>query len=214
MTRIFSPMTGLALMMAATATLGSIAVLSPAAAQGSGIGSESFRFLESVRERNLGEAYQFLNEPGTAIVNTRDVTTGRTALHIVIEGRDLAWTNMLLGRGADPRIADRAGMTPLRLAAQIGFVEGAEALLARGANVNQATANGVTALHIAVQRRDIAMVRLLISAGANPDLPDNVAGKSAREYAAEDRRSTAILAALDAPAANRRPVGPAVAGPN
>lgn len=185
----------------------------PATAQGQGIGSESYRFLEAVRERNLARAYEFLNEPGTAIVNTRDVSTGRTALHIVVEGRDMTWTNILLARGADPRIADRAGVTPLRLAAQVGFVDGAQALLARGANVNQSTASGVTALHIAVQRRDIAMVRLLIAAGANPDQPDNVAGKSAREYAIEDRRSTAILAALDVRPANR-PAGPAVAGPN
>jgi uncharacterized protein len=185
----------------------------PAHAQGQGIGSESFRFLEAVRERNLGEAYQFLNQPGTGIVNTRDITTGQTALHIVIAGRDLPWTNMLLQRGADPRMADRAGVTPLRLAAQVGFVEGAQVLLARGANVNQSTANGETALHIAVQRRDIAMVRVLMAAGANPDQPDNVAGKSAREYAAEDRRGTAILAALNVRAANRT-AGPAVAGPN
>lgn len=203
----------LSLLAVAGGAMTTTLVTAPAAAQGSGIGSDSYRFLEAVRERNVNEAYEFLNEPGTAIVNTRDVSTGRTALHIVIEGRDLPWTNLLLSRGADPRIADRAGATPLRLAAQIGFVEGAEALLSRGANVNQSTANGVTALHIAVQRRDIAMVRMLIAAGANPDLADNVAGKSARDYATEDRRSAAILTALDARPANR-PAGPVVAGPN
>lgn len=185
---------------------------SNAAAQG-GIGSESYRFLEAVRERDVNAASTFLNEPGTAIVNTRDVSTGRTALHIVVERRDLPWLNLLLNRGADPRMADRSGMTPLRLAAQVGFVDGAQALLARGANVNQATANGETALHIAVQRRDLAMIRMLVAAGANPDLPDNVAGKSPRDYAMEDRRGAAIIAALNAPA-SPRPAGPAVAGPN
>lgn len=183
----------------------------PAAAQA--MFSESYRFLEAVRERNITEVNEFLNQPGTNIVNTRDITTGRTGLHIVIEGRDLPWTNLLLQRGADPRIADRTGLTPLRLAAQIGFVDGAQALLARGANVNQSTASGVTALHVAVQRRDLAMVRILMAAGANPDLPDNVAGKSARDYANEDRRGAAIVSALNATTANR-PAGPAVAGPN
>jgi ankyrin repeat protein len=190
-----------------------LAISEPASAQGQGIGSESYRFLEAVRERDINAANVFLNEPGTSIVNTRDVTTGRTALHIVIEDRNLPWLNMLLGRGADPRIADRAGLTPLRLAAQVGFVDGAQALLARGAAVNHSTANGETALHVAVQRRDLAMVRLLIAAGANPDQPDNVAGKSARDYAQEDRRGSAILAALDARPATRV-AGPAVAGPN
>lgn len=213
MIRTRSALLALPILAVAAGVAVSVAGTGVAHAQGAGIGSESYRFLESVRERDIGRASEFLNEPGTSIVNTRDVTTGRTALHIVIEGRDLPWTNMLLGRGADPRIADRAGQTPLRLAAQVGFVDGAQALLARGANVNQSTANGVTALHIAVQRRDIAMVRLLMAAGADPDLPDNVAGKSARDYATEDRRTTAILAALDARATNR-PAGPAVAGPN
>lgn len=193
--------------------LAPLVVAAPAVAQGSGIGSESYRFLEAVRDRDASAATEFLNEPGTRIVNTRDVSTGRTALHIVIERRDLPWLNLLLSRGADPRITDRAGMTPLRLAAQVGFVDGAQVLLARGANVNQSTANGETALHIAVQRRDLAMVRMLVAAGANPDLPDNVAGKSPRDYAAEDRRGTAILAALNGPQSNR-PAGPAVAGPN
>jgi ankyrin repeat protein len=212
MPRTRFPLLSLSLLAMAGGMIAGVAS-SPAEAQGAGIGSESYRFLEAVRERDINAANVFLNEPGTNIVNTRDVTTGQTALHIVVADRNLPWLNMLLGRGADPRTADRAGLTPLRLAAQVGCVDGAQALLARGANVNQSTANGETALHIAVQRRDIAMVRLLIAAGANPDQPDNVAGKSARDYAQEDRRGAAILSALDARASNR-PAGPAVAGPN
>jgi uncharacterized protein len=190
---------------------GALAVqAAPAAAQ---MFSTSYQFLEAVRERDGNRVSEILNQPGNPIVNTRDVTTGRTALHIVVERRDLAWVNFLLQRGADPRIGDRAGITPLRLAADIGFVDGARALIARGAGVDQTNARGETALHIAVQRRDLPMVRMLIEAGANPDLPDSVAGKSARDYATEDRRGSAILTALTA---RRTPAPPAptIAGPN
>lgn len=190
--------------------MGSVA--SPAAAQ---LYSTSYRFLEAVRERNGTQATELLNEPGTNIVNTRDTSTGRTALHIVIERRDLTWLNFLLQRGADPRIADRAGVTPLRQATEIGFVDAARALIARGAAVDQTNSRGETALQIAVQRRDLAMVRFLVGAGANPDLPDSVTGKSARDYAREDPRAGAVLAALNAPreAPTNAPPAP-VAGPN
>ncbi len=185
----------------------------PASSQG--IGSPSYRFLEAVRDRDGTQVTTMLNAPGTTIVNTRDISTGRTALHIVVERRDVTWINFLLERGADPRIVDRAGNAPLRLATEIGFVEGARALLARGASANQANSRGETALHVAVQRRDVAMARMLVAAGADPELTDNVAGKSPRDYAREDVRGAAVLTALDAP--RERPAvvaGPAPAGPN
>jgi uncharacterized protein len=188
----------------------SAVLVAPAAAQ---IFSPSYTFLEAVRERDGNQVNQILSQPGNPIVNTRDSTTGRTALHIVVERRDLAWINFLLQRGADPRIADRAGVTPLRMAADIGFVEGARALIARGANVNQVNNRGETALHIAVQRRDLPMIRMLLEAGADPDIADSMAGKSPRDYAREDTRGAAVRAALDAPRAAAAPAAP-VAGPN
>jgi uncharacterized protein len=190
----------------------SIIAQSPAAAQG-GMFSPSYRFLEAVRERNGEEVNQLLNGAnGAILINTRDVTTGRTALHVVIERRDLTWLNFLLQRGADPRIADRAGITPLRQTTEIGFLDGARALLARGANVNQTNNRGETALHIAVQRRDVAMTRLLVEAGADAELTDSVTGRSARDYATQDPRGSAVVAALNS-ARPSRPATP-VTGPN
>ena len=116
---------------------------------------------------------------------------------ICVEQRDATWIRFLLGRGADANLVNRADVTPLLAAAQIGFVEGAQALVVGGARVNQSNRRGETALHLAVQRRDIAMVRALIAAGANADLADSVTGNSARDYARADPRATAILAALD-----------------
>ena len=40
------------------------------------------------------------------------------------------------------------------------------------------------------------MVRELLAAGADPDIADNVAGLSARDYASQDARNTAIAKVL------------------
>jgi uncharacterized protein len=160
-----------------------------------------YQFLEAIRDRDGTKVTELLGEPGTTVVNTREPATGRTALHIVVERRDLVWLRFLLARGADAGIADRAGLSPLMVAAQLGWSEGASALIAARANVNQENNRGETALHAAVERRDIALVRMLVAAGANPDAQDSVAGMSPRDYATRDSRSSAILSALEAPRA-------------
>lgn len=174
------------------------------------VGSPGYRFLEAVRDREGNAAMELLNQSNT-IVNTREITTGQTALLVVVERRDLVWIRFLLQRGADANIADRAGQTPLVRATQLGFVDGAEALIRGGARVNDGGSSGETPLHLAVQRRDTAMVRLLIASGANPDQSDNITGLSPRDLAVRDGRAAAIVALLDArPAATTTPV----AGPN
>src|SRR3546814_3088072 len=85
-----------------------------------------------------------------------------TALAIVVKRRDLTWLRFLLGKDADPSIADRQGMTPLMHAAMIGFADGADVLLDHGAPIDQANRRGETALILAVQARTSAMVRLLV----------------------------------------------------
>jgi uncharacterized protein len=176
--------------------------------------SDSYNFLKAVRERDGAEATKFLNDETTRVINTRDVTSGETALAIVVKNRDLAWTRFLLAKGANPGIADRQGMTPLMHATLLGFAEGADALLERGAGVDQTNSRGETALILAVQRRDTAMVRMLIARKANPDRSDHVAGMSARDYARRDDRTGTMLALLDSKAPDgTKPLGP-VFGPN
>ncbi len=144
--------------------------------------SDSYNFLKAVRERDGTEATKFLNEPGTTIVNTRDLTSGESALHIVIQRRDELWTKFLLEHGANPNLADKSGITPLSLAVSLGFVEGVERLLKAGARVEVSNAAGETPLISAVHRRDMAVIRLLLKNGASADKTDN-SGRSARDYA-------------------------------
>ncbi len=178
-----------------------VSISAPAAAQF----SDSYNFLKSVKDRDGEEATKFLSRPGSVIVNTRDHSTGQTALHIVVERRDNTWLAFLLQKGANPNLADKEGNTPLILATQLRFVDGARTLLAKKANVNETNKQGETALILAVHMRDTEMVRLLLENGADPDRTDTLAGKSARDYAKQDRRTAAILAEIEKADAAREP---------
>jgi len=159
--------------------------------------SDSYNFLKAVDERDGNEAAKYLDEPGSVIVNTKRDGTGETALHIVVARRDETWLSYLLQKGANPNLADRKGVTPLMLATQLGFVEGAARLIKNKASVDGTNRSGETPLIRAVQLRNPEMVRLLLKSGANPDKRDAVAGLSAREYAAQDGRNSAILAIIE-----------------
>ena len=159
--------------------------------------SDSYKFLKAVRDRDGAVVTELVEGPGSTIINTRDYSSGEAALHIVVKRRDAAWLAFLLAKGAKADIRDNEGNTPLGIAAQLGFVEGVQTLTGQGAGVNLANVRGETPLILAVHNRDIATVRALLAAGANPLLPDRIAGKSARDYAAEDRRSAALLKLID-----------------
>ncbi|MEP3423039.1 MAG: ankyrin repeat domain-containing protein [Erythrobacter sp.] len=160
------------------ASLIAFAAISPAAAQ---LYSEGYEFLEAIKDRDGDVATEMLNVPGTQIVNTRDITTGDTGLHVVTARRDTLWVRFLLQRGANPNIRNNEGVTPLQLATRMGFIEGVEELLKKGAMVNVADSQGETPLIAAVHQRNVALIRQLLSEGADPDRNDN-SGRSARDY--------------------------------
>lgn len=155
-----------------------LALVVPAAAQ---FQSEGYQFLEAIKERDGDKATDMLSQPGTQIVNTRDITSGDTGLHIVVSKSDLLWVRFLLQRGADPNIRNKKGLTPLQLATAMGFTDGVEELIKKGAQVNVSDQTGETPLIAAVHARNVAMVRLLLEKGADPDRNDN-SGRSARDY--------------------------------
>jgi uncharacterized protein len=164
-----------------------LAPMAPVAAQF----SDSFNFLKAIKDADNAKALELLGKPGAPVINARDGGTGETALHFVIKQHDTTWTNYLLSKGAQTEIRDRDGNTPLLTAAQLSDVDAMRALLQAGANANAANSRGETPLILAVQQRNYAAMRLLLAAKANPDIPDTIAGKSARDYATEDRRGGA-----------------------
>jgi len=174
--------------------------------------SDGYTFLKAVRERDGATAERILANPASTAVNAKDPGTGEGALHILVRGRDLSWLSFMLSRNARPDIQSNDGTTPLILAAQMGWYDGAQELLSRRANANLGNSRGETPLIFAVQRRDLPMVRLLLAGRANPNQTDNVSGNSPIDYARQDNRAIPILRELEQAVANQRRQ-PAAAGP-
>jgi ankyrin repeat protein len=194
---------------------GGLAMLGAAALIMPGIAAAQFQsptsvFLKAVRESDGAKVQEVLSAPGTTILDSRDSGTGQAALHIVVARRDLTWLSFLLGKGARPDIKDKDGTTPLMIAAQLGFTEGADMLMRSRARVDEPNNQGETPLIRAVQHRDLRMIKLLLEAGANPDRADTLAGLSARDYAKRDSRNGAVLRAIEDTAKKPKPsaIGP------
>ncbi|BDW81559.1 hypothetical protein MACH24_09970 [Erythrobacter sp. Dej080120_24] len=185
------------------ASLLAVSALSPAAAQ---LYSQGYEFLEAVKERDGDTVTEMLNEPGSQVINTRDITTGDTGLHVVTARRDTTWVKFLLQRGANPNIRNNQGITPLQLATRLGFVEGAEELIKKGADVSVADSQGETPLISAVHQRNVELIRRLLAQGADPDRNDN-SGRSARVYMELMNGNTLMKREFEAADAERKDRG-------
>jgi ankyrin repeat protein len=177
----------------ALALSGGVMASGPAAAQF----SDGYKFLEAIKKVDSDgqKVIDMMSDPSIN-VNTRDVTSGETALHVLVRKRNNIWIQYLTQNRANPNIADVHGVTPLMLAANMGFVEGVQSLIAAGGKVDTPNDTGETPLISAVHRKDTAMVRVLLKAGANPDRADN-SGRSARDYAQFDGRSNPVLTEIE-----------------
>lgn len=176
-----------------------VAFSTPASAQF----SDSYKFLEAVKKADGDKVTEALSEPGTTIINTRDITSGETAMHIVTARRDLTWMSFLISKGANVNMRDVKGATPLVVAANLGFIEGVDLLIEKGARVDEPNATGETPLIYAVHSRNVPLMRTLLKAGADPDRADS-SGRSARDYAMVSGRSSSLVTEIET---NARPRG-------
>ena len=184
------------------------AVALPASAQQQ---SQSYKFLEAVEKEDGKTVTDMLDTPGSNVVNARQVTSGKGALHILISHPGSLFFQYMLQKGADPNMRDDKGATPLTMAVMAGREDLVRLLLLFKANPNLGNTGGQTPLILAVGNRDVALSRLLLDNGADPDQTDNLAGMSARDYAKRDARNPALSQLLaDAPKSKPRA---AVAGP-
>lgn len=174
MSRLFAVPLALALAV----PLGAAILPVPALAQF----SESYKFLEAVKKKEGQDVTDMLAKGSPNLINTRDVTSGETALHIVTTRRDLTWMRFLIERGANVNARDARGVSPLVIACNLNFTEGVELLVESGARVDDSNNSGETPLITAVHNRNLPLMRILLKAGADPDRADN-SGRSARDYA-------------------------------
>lgn len=177
----------------------------PASAQ---MFSDGYQFLKAVRDREGTTATEMLNKPGNTLINSRDVSSGDTGLHIVVQRQDIEWVRFLLQKGADPNIRNKRGVAPLQLATSLGFVAAVEELISGGANVNISDQTGETPLIAAVHQRNVPLVRRLLEKGADPDRNDN-SGRSARDYMMLMAGNTLMKQEFDAADAKRKGETPA-----
>jgi ankyrin repeat protein len=177
--------------------------------------SDSYNFLNAIRETDGSKVNKYLEDKSLRIVNTKDRTTGEGALHIVVNRSDATYLRVLLQQDdININLQDNRGNTPLILAAGRGWGEGVTILIKYGANVNTQNSSGETPLIRAVQVHEIEIVRQLLAAGANPDRTDNVTGKSARDYAKDETRYPQIAKLLaDAQKGGKSGGGLGPAGP-
>lgn len=144
------------------------------------------RLLESTQTRTVF-TNQWLNEEGA------------TAFLRASQSGDLPLMKLLLGHGADPRLNTDLGVTPLAVAAGIGWVEGITSersreqtieavkfLLDLGLDPNFQADTGRTALHGAAHKGATEVVRILVEAGARTDI---------RDFGNTDNRGSPELAA-------------------
>jgi uncharacterized protein len=195
---------------AATVFAAALLVSAPAQAQF----SAGYKFLEAVRKKEGADVEKALSDPGSNVVNARDISSGETALHIVAKRRDVTWLRFLIGKGADVNARDDHGIAPIHVATSLGWRDGVAVLLGAGAQVNVPNDAGETPLIVATHRRDLQIMKLLLEKGANPDRADN-SGRTARDFALLDGKNSPTLQAIEAVASEKvkKDAGP-VYGPS
>jgi uncharacterized protein len=142
---------------------------------------------------------------------------GATSFWRAAQSGDIAAMKLLVGHGADPKLANKAGETPLHAAAGIGFawnwtvrapvpaVDAVKMCVELGNDVNAADNRGYTALHGAAFLGDNDMINYLVQKGAKTTAKSK-AGDSAADMANGPTRfgqphpeSVALLEKLGSP---------------
>jgi ankyrin repeat protein len=144
------------------------------------------------------------SETRTVFTNQWLDEEGATAFLRASQSGDVPLMKLLLEYGADPHINTELGVTPLAVAAGIGWVEGVtterstaqtieavKLLLELGIDPNFQADTGRVALHGAAHKGATEVVKILVEAGANMDLRDfgNTDNRGSPELAAHTWRA-------------------------
>jgi uncharacterized protein len=105
--------------------------------------------------------------------------------------------NLLLRAGANPKIANRYGATPLSQAASAGNAQMIEALLKAGADPKTLTTpDGETVLMTAARAGNADAVKILVDRGADVNARENYKGQTALMWAAAERHPDVVKVLL------------------
>ena len=159
-------------------------------------GLASAQIADAVEHRD-NEALRSLLKQKTTNVNATQ-PDGTTALQWAAHWNDLEAVNLLLTAGADPKVANRYGATPLSEAASVGNAKMIEALLKAGADAKTlTTADGETVLMTAARAGNVDAVKILLEHGADVNARENYKGQTALMWAAAERHPDIVKVLLE-----------------
>lgn len=134
---------------------------------------------------NVNARMKDSTETRTVFTNQWLDENGATAFLRASQSGDVVLMKLLLAHGADPKINTVLGVTPLQVAAGIGWVEGityewgpkeneeaVKLLLDLGLNVNAQADTGRTAMHGAAHKGRTAVIQMLYDHGADMRIRD------------------------------------------
>jgi ankyrin repeat protein len=148
---------------------------------------DSLAFITYLLDRgaNVNARITESTETRTVFTNQWLNEDGATAFLRASQSGDLELMKLLVARGADPKINTRLGVTPLAVAAGIGWVEGVtrerspqetveavKYLLSLGIHPDFQADTGRVALHGAAHKGATEVVKVLVAAGARMDVLD------------------------------------------
>jgi ankyrin len=123
---------------------------------------------------------------------------GTTALHWAVRLDDLETTELLVRNGANVSAANRAGATPMQLAALNGNAAIVETLMKAGADPNvPLTPQGDTALMMAARTGKTDAVSVLLDNGAKVNAMETWGGTTALMWGVAERHPAAVKLLID-----------------
>ena len=125
-------------------------------------------------------------------------TDGTPALHWAVRVDDLDMARLLLGAGADAKLANRHGATPLALATTNGSPAMMRLLLEAGADANAVDHANETMLMIASRVGVLDSVKLLLQRGAMADTKDVTYQQTALMVAVREGHTDIVRLLLEA----------------
>jgi hypothetical protein len=124
-------------------------------------------------DRALAMAASFRGSaPVLRVLLSRGVKPTADALRNAAMAGDSAALELLIAKGADPRVKPGQGDSPLVAAAMGNRVEAVRVLARAGANVDERDADGMTPLIFAAILHRTGMVQALLELGADPNVID------------------------------------------
>ena len=159
------------------------------------VGAASTELADAAMRRN-GEAVRSLLQR-KADVNAPQID-GTTALHWAVRLDDLDTADMLIRAGANVSAANRAGATPMQLAALNGNAAMVEKLIKAGADSNvPLTPYGDTALMMASRTGKTDAIKVLLDGGAKVNTKETWGGTTALMWAVSERHAAAVKTLID-----------------